>query len=271
MGEEINSEVLKKTAIIFADELKRKFSQIKGISISGSVAEGVADKYSDIDLDIWLSDSDYESWVKECPLVEEYGEYELRKETPSNYTLLRDNFKFDFTLFSIEKTKEAIWRIEQLARRQNSIIIHDPENHVSAILHTKTLLIKSKNFEQKECDKKFSNEFYTFFIGAYINYFTPIEIKRGNFEQAHIDLDFAINLLLEYSFILKDSFFPEVKSKWTYAVKLFNKSVLDKLRDAKLVLAYNISDIERRRKILNEILVDLSIPSVSFSNHHLDE
>lgn len=269
MKKEEKIKVLQKMAISFAEELKTIFPEIIGISISGSVAGGYADDYSDIDLDIWLENDDYEKWSKNSPLIEKFNNYKIKKETSSNYTLIRKNRKFDLTLFSIKRTKEAVWRIEQKARRQNSIIVHDQQNMIKNLLTKKILFSLSDNFNDKENDIKLSRDFYPFFIGAYVNYFVPIAIKRKQIEQAHINLDFAINLLLEYVCIKNNKFFPDVKSKWQYASKYLPLSTLAKLREAKLVKSYKVKEIERRRTLLNEVSLELKIPKVKFTNPNL--
>jgi len=259
-------KILSSKAKELAEELKENFKEIKGISISGSVADGIADEYSDIDLDIWLSDKTYEIWAKNSPLIEKYRNNQIKRETPVNYTLLVKGKKFDLTIFSIEKTIEELWRIEQIARRQNSIILYDPENHVKNSLSKKICWInEGEMFCNKEKNTKLSIDFYHFFINAYIDYFVPIALKREQYIQANIDLDFALNLILEYACIINKNFYPDTKSKWAHASKYLDKDIIDTLSEAKLIKSHSSLEIKRRSDLLKKVISDLKIPTIEFS------
>lgn len=261
-------EILKSKSIEFSKELQNNFKKIKGISVSGSVSSGYADEYSDIDIDIWLSNRNYKEWAKHCPLMGKYKNF-IKQETSSNYTITIDGTKYDVSLFSIEKSRRDIWRLEQIERRQNSIILFDTAGTVKNILKDKISISRGYQLSSKEVDSKLSNNFYPFFINAYLNYFTPIAIKRQQFIQAHLDLNFAIYLLLEYVCVKNNRFFPDTKSKWNVASAFLKPSIIIKFKKAQLIKSYDEEEIHRRRKLLNEISSYLEIKKIVFFNPNI--
>ena len=267
--EGLNLDVLKSAAFMLVEELKENFKDIGGISLSGSVAQGRADEYSDIDLDIWLYDDKYVGWLENCPLLTFYEKHSIKQECPANYVFIKGDNKFDLTLFSIEQTKKEDWRIEQKGRRTDSIIIFDPHGVVKEILDEKTFHSLGEDYNNKELDAKFSLKFYSFMINAYLGYFVPVSSKRKQYEQANLDLDFALILLLEYIYLKKGLFFPDNKSKWQI-VNTLDKDLAEQFSEAKLIREHSVLEIKRRRKILYDLCLRLGLSREKFSHHKID-
>ncbi|MBP7708091.1 hypothetical protein KA107_00260 [Candidatus Pacearchaeota archaeon] len=246
--------------------LKNRFPVIQGLSISGSISFNLEDDYSDIDIDIWLGEEDYESWRTECPLMELFKKEDIKKEQASNYSFVRDGFKYDFTLISIKGIMKEDWSIEQRFKRSKSYILQDPSGIVLRILQLKTAFSWDV-FDSKDRDVKMSIDFYSFYIGAYLNYFTPIAIKRKQYEQANFDIDFAINLFLEYLFIRNKSFYPHNKSKWVLGEKFLSVEDRKLLSECKLIKEHSLKEIKRRRDIIKDLCSNQNLTLINFTHH----
>ena len=268
------SEKFKEVAIELTKEIRDVFKDdVLGISISGSLASDSADEFSDIDLDLWLSEETYKKWIVECPLMDYLKEYSPNRETPTNISfLIRDLYKFDLTLLSTDRVKKEVWKIEQKANRMDSIILFDADNIVKNLLNEK-IKSESGTFNDKE---KYSvtepnpEEYYIFYISAYLNYHIPVAIAREKFEQAHLNLNWAINLLIELLWIKKIKFFPYMKSRWNLPEKYLNEDEKNLLGDAMVVKDHSKEDVQRRRKILRELFSKLGYKEIKFFHEKVD-
>jgi hypothetical protein len=266
-------EEYKKIATQLAEELKKNLDEILGVSISGSIISNDADEYSDIDLDIWLSDETYEKWIVDCPLMTLFEKYGIKQETLSNYSFgLNEDYKIDMAILSIDEVRKTEWKIEQKANRYKSIIIFDSEDTIKNLLEEK-LGYKNEEFTTKE---NYSvtipnpEEYYSFYISAYLNYFIPLSTARGKIEQAHLNLNWTINLLLEIQWIKNKKFFPYTKKKWDVVDKCFNNEQKELIKQAQLIKEYTIYDIKRRRSLLRELYKKLSYEETVFYHGKID-
>src|SRR3989344_3499951 len=251
INKELN-ERYKESAKEIAEILKSKYPEIIGVSISGSVSKDMADEYSDLDIDIWLSREGYKKWTENCPLKDDFKRYGINSESPVCHTFIKDKIKYDTVLFSVEDIKNQDWRIEQKERRTNSIILIDTNKTVENLLQEKTKFELSSNFINKENDLHLNEDFHRWLISVYIDYFPKVALKRGQLEQAHHDLDIAFSSVLNYMYFKNNSFHTEHKSKWTYAEKFMSKELKNVLKEAKLVKEYSTEDIKRRINLLNK-------------------
>ncbi|HLC77864.1 MAG TPA: nucleotidyltransferase domain-containing protein [Candidatus Nanoarchaeia archaeon] len=271
MDDRYQSE-LKSVAANLAKDLKKTFPDITGISLSGSLAAGNADEFSDIDLDIWISEETYQKWMTHCPLMDYLISYSPNRETPSNISFLIDkSYKFDLAILSIDRVKTEEWKVEQKSDRKYSEIIFDSDNLVKDLLNQKT---KSKpdSFDAKE---KYSvlnpnPDYYVFYISAYLNYHVPIAIVRNRFEQAHFLLNQSIHFLLNLLWLNNENFYPYDKSKWTIAEKVLNEEQKQLLSDAQLVKEYTAEDIRRRRQLLRDLYAKLGFKEITFYHEKVD-
>ncbi|MEI6058600.1 MAG: nucleotidyltransferase domain-containing protein [archaeon] len=255
-----------------SEELRKEFPEIVGLGVFGSLSVGTADEYSDIDLDIWLHEDAYIRWICSCPLLRYFEKYSIKRETPSNLSFcISDKYKLDLNLLSIEGVRKEEWKTERKATRYMSIILFDKEDIIKNLLKEK-LNTERNNFENKE---KYSvttqnpEEYYLFFISAYLNYFTPLSLARKRFEQAHLNLNWGISLILELQWIKYYNFFPYTKSRWTIVDK-FNDNQKDMIREAQLIKDHTENDVQRRRKILRELYSSLGYKEITFDHDKLD-
>jgi predicted nucleotidyltransferase len=268
------SEEFKKVAIELTKKIRENFKDdILGISISGSLAYGSADEFSDIDLDLWLPEETYKKWIVECPLMDYLKEYSPNKETPTNISfLIRDLYKFDLTLLSTDRIKKEVWKIEQKANRMNSIILFDTNNIVKNLLNEK-IKSEARIFNDKE---KYSvtepnpEEYYIFYISAYLNYHIPVAIARKRFEQAQLNLNWALNLLIELLWVKHIKLFPYMKSRWNILEEYLDKEQIELLREAMVMKDHSKEDIQRRRKVLRELFSKLGYKETKFFHEKLD-
>lgn len=266
-------EEYKNLAFDLAKGLKENFPEIIGISICGSVACGNSDEYSDIDLDLWLPDKVYKKWLIDCPLMEHFKQYSINRETPHNFSFgIRDDYKFDITILSIDEVREEEWKVEQKANRYNYILIFDTDSRIRNLLDEK-LALNEESFGSKERYSAINpnpKEYYHFFISAYLNYNVPIAIVRKKFEQSHLNLTWALNLLLELLWTKHSKFYPYMKSRWFVVDKYLNDEQKELIREAQLIKEYSEEDVKRRRRVLRELYKKLGYNEVIFYHEKVD-
>ena len=274
LDEKEGNEILLGEAKKMIGGLKLKFPEIVGASISGSISMGLADKYSDIDIDIWLDSETFSKWIKEesCPLLEYLKEYNVYRELPTNLSFIKGDYKFDLALLSIEEIKKDKWKIEQKANRKNSIIVYDKEDIIKELIKEKTrneeIVFREK--EKYSNESPCSNEYYNFFISAYLNYNAPIAIARKKYEQAHLNLNRTIQLICEYLWARSQGHYPYPKSFWAITNKVLDQESKKLLSEAILAKENSEEDINRRRKLLQEFCKLNDIPTIKFYHHLVD-
>lgn len=255
-----------------ARELKIRFPYILGVSICGSVVCGNADEYSDIDLDIWLNDDAKKQWGVKCPLMDCFEKYAIMRETPSNFSFgIGDDYKFDLTILSIDEVEKEEWKVEQKANRNNSMILIDSNDIVKNTL-SKKLGVETNAFVNKEkydVNVPNSKDYYEFYISAYLNYHVPVAIARKSFEQAHLNLTWATNLLIELLWTKYHKYYPYMKSRLFVADNL-NEDEKKMLSECQIVKAHNEDDIKRRREIIRELYKLLGYKEITFYHEKLD-
>lgn len=256
-----------------ANELKKEFGdEILGITISGSLTYGNADDFSDIDLDLWLTEEVYKKWVVGCPLMDFFSKYGIKRETPTNFSFgVGETHKFDLALLSVERVKQEEWKVEQKADRKKSIILFDKNDIVKNLLNEK-IKIKKDPFDTKE---KYSvlnpnPEYYIFYFSAYLNYHVPVAIARKKYDSAHFLINQAINFLFNLLWLDNEDFYPYDKSKLVLFEKHLTKEQYNLLKEAFLLKDFTEEDINRRRKILRELFSKLGYKEVTFYHEKLD-
>lgn len=253
-------------------ELKEKFPEILGISISGSVACDNADEYSDIDLDIWLSDEVHQKWLFDCPLMQYFEKYSILRETPSNFSFgIGNEYKFDITILSIGGVEKNEWKIEQKATRHNSVIIVDSDDVVKNLLSKKLNVGFNEFISKEEYDVTVPNseDYYKFYISAYLNYHIPVAIARKKFEQAHFNLTWATNLLVELLWTIHNRYYPYMKSRW-FIVDYLSEEEKSLLAECQFIKEHSEEDVERRRALIRKLYKLLGYEEVTFYHEKLD-
>ena len=264
-------EILKKEAEKIIEELRERYSCILGLSISGSISLGLADEFSDIDIDVWLNEEDFKIWEIEetCPLIEHFSCHDINREMPTNFSFIKGGYKFDIAIHSVERVRRDVWKIEQKANRKSSIIVHDTNNIIKELIRQKTEN-KKINLETKEkysSESPCSEEYYNFFISAYLNYFCPLSVARKSYEQGHLNLNRLISFILEYLWVKDYGYFPYVKSQWAIVKRRLTGSQQEILKQASLIKFHSEEDVNRRRILLRELCTELNIPITKFYHH----
>lgn len=267
-----HAENYKKIALEVARELKEKFDSIVGVSICGSVVFGNADEYSDIDIDIWLPDEIYREWIETCPLMDYFEKHSIQRETPHNFSFgIGNNYKFDITILSIKEVEKEEWKIEQKANRNNSIILIDTDDIVKNILDNKLNITPNEfvNKERYDVNTPNSEDYYKFYISAYLNYHVPVAVARNYFEQAHLNLTWATNLLIELLWTKHHRYYPYMKSR-NFIQDNLNEEERKLLAECQIVKEHTAEDIKRRRKVIRDLYELLGYEEVTFYHEKID-
>lgn len=266
------SKVFKEIAKEIANQLIKEFPEISGISLCGSIALGNSDEFSDIDLDVWLPNNVYKKWSEKCPLMDFFKEYSINRETPTNFSFcVKEKYKIDMALLSVEEMLSKEWKVEQKADRKYSQILYDKNDSIKALLTTK--LKSSKGiFNSKEEYSIYdpSPSYYKFYISAYLNYHVPVALARNRIEQAHFLINQAVHYLINLLWIEKEDFYPYDKSKWLVIDNHLNDEQKGLIKESMKIIDFSEEDVKRRRKSLRELYKRLGYEEISFYHEKID-
>lgn len=154
----MKKEDIDKKVIEFTKKLEKN-PKIIAVSYSGSTATKTWDKYSDVDIDAYVEDKDYDWLVKELPkLLSMWGKVKFH----NNYPGIDERYAFigeDYFKFEIEPYKKSL--VKPGPYYKNIRIGFDKEGTLTKV-HKESKKIKDAKLNHKE--------FVNFFLDARSNF-----------------------------------------------------------------------------------------------------
>ncbi len=232
------SKELLKLSKQYAKELS-VHKEIIGIAIGGGPTRGYADKYSDIDLHIYVDSKTFSKWEKKCPFP--LGDYYWNGQLS------------EVVIYDYSKEIKRDWCLEDRWEASSFIIFSDTNSKIKKLLKNK---IKWKKNEKKQLYYLSAEMACWFIIHLPINW-----IKRGDIAQAHYVMTKAIDWIFNCIFIKNNYFVPWNKWKLHYVLlmKKKPKNFKKELYKAMLIKSMTKKDVFRRQKLLINILKQLKI------------
>jgi predicted nucleotidyltransferase len=252
-----------------AERLASKIASYKGVAgivFIGGLVRGFADKFSDLDITVFLSRKD--EGLKRR--IYEIGLYEERVA----------GIEIDLEIHFIEDFRR--WKLNEADRWEFSRarIVFDPKKEVEKMLREK--LRVSKNFWIKRI----------VVCGEYLKWYccppkkdvgTVAEtwIERGDLVAAHYCLNYAIELLIRIVYALNEEFLPA--PKWrifhSYSLKWLPKGYKKLMKEAMKIEEISIKDFNRRllairdmwRKILPKIEEKTGLTVEGISKYYVEK
>ena len=187
----------------FVATIVEKNPQIIGILLSGGLARGFADHFSDIDIEIFHPRGFSKLILPESPRGSHW--------TPQGNEIEIEKSCFEDHLDP--QNDEMLWNMSNRWDKVHANILYDPKGHIANLLKAKVV------FRPGEWERlhKLAGTSPQWLATIVANSW----VERGDIAAAHHVLNCAISLLLDYLFLSNQQFIPP--DKW----KLFHSKQLD--------------------------------------------
>jgi hypothetical protein len=231
-------EAFFRQAQAFADRLAAH-EGIVGVLLTGGVARGYADHFSEIDLAVYLTSSAFEAWTRSglAPYAE--GDSCL------------DGWHVDFDYLCYEDELQAEWDHVKRWDRSYAVVLHDPQCLMRELLAVKAMLTN----EEKRC---LASRYLVLYGDYFLLFVVPSWRYRGDLLAAHHCLNIAFDSLIKAVFLANDELIPF--DKWTlnlsYTLAWTPSNWRKRMEQALLVREISSSDVERRLTLLSDLLAE---------------
>jgi predicted nucleotidyltransferase len=181
------------------------YKDVAGIVFLGGLVRGFVDKWSDLDITVFLSKRDER----------------LRKQIIKTGSNTQKRFKIDIDLevHSLEDFKKRQWNETDKWDFSNSKIAFDPEGKIKGLFRQK--LRSPKNFWTRRiavCAEYL--KWYCCPPKDNIGTIAETWVDRGDLLAAHYCLSYAVDLLIEMIFALNKEYLPPPKWRMSYSYSL---------------------------------------------------
>jgi predicted nucleotidyltransferase len=216
------------------------FEDVTGIVFIGGLVRGFADKFSDLDIIVFLSRRNEQLRRK----IRDLGVDEQR----------RLGIDVDLEVHFLEDFERWKWDEVDKWEFSRAEIVFDPHGEIKKVFSEK--LKVPKDFWIKRIAV----------CGEYLKWYccpsreevgTVAEswIERGDLVAAHYCLNYAVDLLLRIVFALNREFLPAPKWRifYSYGLKWLPENCIRLLGEAMLVKSFSVKDFSRRLRAVREL------------------
>lgn len=215
-----------------------------GIVFMGGLVRGFVDKYSDLDIDVFLSERNEKLRMQ----IYKMGLEEER----------RAGIDIDLEIHFLEDFKRWKWDEVDKWDFSHSKIVFDPEGEIKKIFREK--LRYPKNFWIKRvvvCAEYL--KWYCCPTKEEVGTISEACIARGDLVAAHYCLNYAIDLLLRIIFALNQEYLPAPKWRifYSYQLKGLPVDYKELIKEAMRINNYSEKDFKRRLKAIRKIWLEI--------------
>lgn len=220
-----------------ARQLARRFAVMEGVVgvlLTGGLTFGGADRYSDIDLIVYLRQQSLRTWYfGEAPLPEGESRYH--------------NLHLDVSYLDYEHERERRWSTGELWGASRADILYDPEGLLADLLNEKLASVRQLTDEALDCAVR---------IKFLIEHLVPAWLYRGEALAAHKVLNQATDDLIRLIHLLNRQ--PGPEPGWDVALLGSLEKVPDgfsaDLQEALKTGDLSAAEASRRRYVLLRLL-----------------
>jgi predicted nucleotidyltransferase len=226
-----------------AEKLCSQLSSIEGvvgIVFVGGLARGFADRFSDVDIDVYLRKKDRK--LRET--IRKMGADEQK----------RSGIDVDLSTYFVDEFGKRRWTEIDRWDYSHALIVYDLKGEVRRIFDWK--LAVSRDFWVKRiatCAEYL--KWYCCPPAENVGTMTEAWVERGDLASAHYCLTYAVDVLLRVIFALNREFVPPQKWRiiYSYTLKWLPSNHEELLREAMIIKELSTSDLERRLKAIRKI------------------
>jgi len=213
---------------------------VAGIVFIGGIVRGFVDRFSDLDIIVFLSNRDER-------LRRQIYNMGLDEERCSDIDI-------DLEVHFLEDFKRWKWDDADKWEFSKSEIVFDPQGEIKKVFREKSEV--SKDFWVKRI--VVSAEYLKWYCcppRVEVGTVAETWIDRGNLVAAHYCLNYAIDLLIRLVFALNNEFLPAPKWRmfYSYSLKWQPMNYKKLIKEAMLIRSFSARDFNRRLKTIREI------------------
>ncbi|MBS3084019.1 hypothetical protein J4423_04405 [Candidatus Pacearchaeota archaeon] len=217
--------------IEIAKEFAKRYqndSNIIGITLSGGIARGTGDIYSEIDINFYVKD------IKD-------------KNLPPERDILVNGVWFDFKIRSFDNEVKKEWSMVDKWDTKNSLILFDRNGSLKDLIAIKTTL--SPREIGKLCEEYTNKLKWSVLLAEVFD-------KRKDLKNAHFMINESVDAFVSYYFIKNNQFVPYFKWKYYYfqKLKIPSNKIKKKLLELILIKDYSKKELIRRIDKIREII-----------------
>ena len=226
---------------------------VVGVLLTGGVARGYADHFSELDLAVYLTRSAFEAWTQ--------GGLSPHPEGDS----CLDGWHVDFDYLCYKDELEAEWDPIKRWDRSYAVVLHDPQGWMQEMLARKAILTDE--------EKQHLASHYLILFGEYFcSLVVPSWVHRGDLRAAHHCLNTALDSLIRAVFLANDELIPF--DKWTlnlsYTLAWTPPDWQTRIEQALLVREFSQTDVERRCTLTRNLFAECREKLLGPSRESLD-
>ena len=219
-----------------ADRLASKIAQLEGVAgvvFLGGLTRGFADKYSDLDITVFLRKED--------------RQLKAQIHKISSDEEKRSGVETDLEIHCLEDFRKRKWDEVDRWELSKAEIVYDPKGEIRKVFGEKLRL--QKDFWVKRI----------VVYAEYLKWYTcpPKEgigtvaeswIERGDLVSAHYCLNYSLDLLIRLVFALNKEFLPPQKWRihYSYGLKWLPDNYKTLVKEAMVIKSLSIKDFNRR-------------------------
>jgi predicted nucleotidyltransferase len=214
-------------------------SNIAGIVFLGGLARDFADRYSDVDLTVFITKKD-ELLRKKIRLIA------LEEQKQSGLDI-------DLEIHCLNDFKDRVWNETERWDFSNAKVIFDPKKQIKRMLEYK-LKVPQEFWVRRVVVCAEYMRWYCCPTQKNIDSIAEAWIDRGDMVSAHYCLNYAIEMILEATFALNKEFLPPQKWRMSYfqSLKWIPKNS-KLLHEAIKIKDITAEDFDRRINIVRKI------------------
>jgi hypothetical protein len=212
---------------------------VVGVLLTGGVARGYADHFSELDLAVYLTRSHFDDWIRRglAPFPE--GDSWL------------DGWHVDFDYFCYEDEIEAAWEHTKCWDRSYAVVLYDPQELMREMLARKAILTEE--------EKQRLTSHHLILYGEYFcNLVVPSWLYRGDPLAAHHCLNVALDSLIRAVFLANDELIPF--DKWTlnltYTLPWTPRDWRERVEQMLMVREGSQVEVERRCALIRDLFAE---------------
>lgn len=212
---------------------------VVGVLLSGGVARGYADHFSELDLAVYLTRPHFDDWTRRglAPFPE--GDSYL------------DGWHVDFDYFCYEDEIEAEWEHTKRWDRSYAVVLYDPQGLMREMLVRKAILTE----EEKQ---RLTGHHLILYGEYFCNLVVPSWLHRGDLLAAHHCLNTALDSLIRAVFLANDELIPF--DKWTlnlsYTLPWTPQDWRERVEQTLLVREVSRAEVERRCALIRDLFAE---------------
>lgn len=239
-------------AQVFADRFAAHQGVI-GILVTGGMARGYADHFSELDLAVYLDRITFEDWTRRGQTPFPEGDSWL------------EGWHVDFEYLCLEDELAEEWEHVKRWDRSYARILYDPQGQMREMLSSKAVLTES--------EKQRLIGWHLVLYGEYFcNLVVPSWLHRGDLLAAHHCLNVALDNLVKAVFLANDELIPF--EKWglnlSYSLDWTPKDWRRRVKEILLVRELSLAEVERRRDLLHTLFSECKQQLLPGSAHGLE-